>query len=113
MSKGRFLLGNAEVMMSMAMKMRALASDLEATAAGYSPAVETLQEAPILDWWSFATRPDLCLEGVRTGHPVLGGDGEMTTTSGLYILDRDAGIARTLSRWYRLGIERTPSSLLS
>lgn len=42
------------------------------------------------------------LEGVVEGHPKLG-TGREITTSQVYFIDTGLGIARTLSRWYRLG----------
>jgi hypothetical protein len=113
MSARRYPLGDSGAMMSMAIKLRALATDLEAAAVGHSPDAETLKDAPVLDWWSFAARSAPCLVGERSGHPVLRGDGRMTITSDVYIVDLEAGVARTLSRWYRLGRERDAGGLVS
>lgn len=88
----------------MAAKLRALAVDLEALAAGHPPDVTMLDGAPILDFWSLAERSEPCLIGIQSGHPLL--TGEAIISSGLYVLDLKAGVARTLSRWYRLGRER-------
>jgi hypothetical protein len=79
-----------------------LAGDLEAMAIGDLPDPAILDDAPILDHWSLAERSEPCLIGIQRGHPVLNGNSGITT-SRLYFLDREAGIARTLSRWYRLG----------
>ncbi|WP_312862228.1 DUF6634 family protein [Rhizobium sp. P32RR-XVIII] len=43
-----------------------------------------------------------CLIGRPIGHPKVP-DGKMACTSELFYLDRERGIARTMSRWYRLG----------
>lgn len=43
------------------------------------------------------------LEGVVEGHPKLGTGREITTSQTFY-LDTELGIARTLNRWYRLGV---------
>lgn len=42
------------------------------------------------------------LTGIVDGHPTLR-PGRKITTSQVYFIDSDRGIARTLSRWYRLG----------
>ena len=42
------------------------------------------------------------LEGVVEGHPKLG-TGREITTSQVFFIDTGLGVARTLSRWYRLG----------
>lgn len=89
-------------MIAMALKLRALAGDLEALAIGDLPDPAVLDDAPVLDCWSLAERREPCLIGIQSGHPVLTGN-SVITTSGLYFLDREAGVARTLSRWYRLG----------
>lgn len=44
--------------------------------------------------------PSLCLAGLVTGHPLLGGD--YITTSPLIALPPELSWARTLSRFYRL-----------
>jgi len=113
MSRRRYPLGQPEAMIAIAAKLRALAGDLEALAAGHPPDVAALDAAPVLDWWRFATRSAVCLVGERSGHPVLHGDGRMTVTSDVYLVDREAGVARTLSRWYRLGRERDVGGLVS
>lgn len=113
MNSKRYLMPNPSLMRSTATRLRALAVDLEAAAAGDFPDTNALRDAPVLDFWSFGERADLCLLGARGGHPVLGGDGRLTRTSSLYIVDYNLGIARTLSRWYRLGRELGHQSLLS
>jgi hypothetical protein len=105
MSGPRYPQGSPDAMIAMAAKLRALAADLEAAAAGHRPNGEILKRAPVLDCWSLAARNEPCLVGWQSGHPLLTGDGAVAT-SGLYFLDRETGIARTLSRWYRLGREQ-------
>jgi hypothetical protein len=112
MSALRYKLGDPGAMIAMATRLRALATDLEAAAAGHLPDAEALRDAPVLDWWSLAARSTLCLVGERSGHPELRGDGRMTVTSAVYIVDLETGIARTLSRWYRLGRERNAGGLV-
>jgi hypothetical protein len=51
--------------------------------------------------WDFAHRAVPCLVGTASGHPTIG-DGKSMVTSQLFYFDRAAGIARTMSRWYRL-----------
>ena len=104
--------GRPEAVIAMAVKLRALAVDLEALAAGHLPDVTVLEDAPILDRWSLAERSVPCLIGMQSGHPLLTGNAGMVT-SGLYFLDLKAGVARTLSRWYRLGREQDIGGLVS
>ncbi|SIT17948.1 DUF6634 family protein [Paracoccus saliphilus] len=79
---------------------RALAS-IRAAEAG--PTDDDLAAAPVLELW----RPlanihaAVVLWGQVTGHPRIGAS--TITTSRLIALDRQAGWARTYSRWYRLG----------
>ncbi|WP_420024058.1 DUF6634 family protein (plasmid) [Cereibacter azotoformans] len=73
-------------------------------AAEARPTKADLADAPGLDHW----RPVLTLGGVPllwgrvSRHPRLGD--ALITTSPLIALDRDAGWARTFSRWYKLGV---------
>jgi hypothetical protein len=48
-----------------------------------------------------------CLIGRPLGHPVIG-DGRAAFSSELLYFDPDRGIARTLSRWYRLRTKVEP-----
>ncbi|MEO3432586.1 DUF6634 family protein [Inquilinus sp. CAU 1745] len=61
-----------------------------------------LDTAPLLDHWSYSLDPPDGLIGVVTGHPHLR-DGGWITTSQLVWIDETRGIARTVSRYYRLG----------
>ena len=84
-------------------RLRRLADDLEAVAAG---TYTTSSSAPTIDRWWVGTRADRCLLGEVTCHPELPGTGRSIATSGLFFLDGQRGWARTLSRWYRLGVPR-------
>lgn len=87
-------------------RLESLARDLRALLADGPPRVGDHADAPVIHGWDYALRQDLCLSGTVTGHPAgIGGKGRITVTSGLWVLDRTRGFARTLSRWYRLGDE--------
>lgn len=79
--------------------LRALAADLEAMTM-FAPRAE-LEGAPRLEDWSLVTRSAMALQGRVIGHPLLGN--RHVVTSELFALDRSAGWARTLSRFYALG----------
>lgn len=51
--------------------------------------------------WSVGYRAVPVLRGYVVGHPILGD--RMARTSELYFFDTQRQLARTLSRWYRLG----------
>lgn len=51
--------------------------------------------------WALMERSVPCLVGRPIGHPAIV-DGRATCTSQLFFLDEQRGVARTLSRWYRL-----------
>jgi hypothetical protein len=84
--------------------LRALAADLEAMTV-FTPR-EELEEAPRLENWSIVTRPVTAIEGLITGHPLLG-DGRQVATSEVYAIDASARWARTFSRFYVLGARAT------
>jgi hypothetical protein len=87
-------------------RLEALARDLRKLLSEGAPRLGDHADAPLIDGWDYALRQDLCLTGTVSGHPArIGGPDKMTVTSGLWILDRTRGFARTLSRWYRLGDE--------
>ncbi|WP_279482307.1 hypothetical protein [Aureimonas sp. SK2] len=91
-------------------------ADLEATASLYESVVADLRDvlargwpskeelaeagAPLLDAWLHSLRSVPNLEGMPIGHPHLKG---WTRTSSLHALCVRGGVARTQSRWYRLG----------
>ncbi len=79
-------------------RLRSLADDLEAAAAG-----RVAEHAmPLIPSWSFGTRVAPCLVGHVFGHPSIG-DGRRAITSEVYYVDPSRRLARTLSRWYKLG----------
>jgi hypothetical protein len=87
-------------------RLEGLARDLRRMLAEGPPRLGE-HDAPIIHAWDYGLRQELCLTGRVTGHPdpMVGGPGKVTVTSGLWVLDRTKGFARTLSRWYRLGNE--------
>ena len=72
-------------------------------AAGSVPGDEELAGAPLLSHWAVEVQPGgiVRLVGVVIGHPSIR-DG-WCTTSIVLAADVDAGWARTVSRYYRLG----------
>lgn len=87
---------------SLVHKLRCLADDLESI----SDDVEALPAVAINNW-AIAQRPVPCLMGRTLGHPSIG-DGRPALSSELFYLDPERGIARTMSRWYRLGTRVDP-----
>lgn len=63
----------------------------------------TLASAPLLENWRRVVRPMPCLEGLVTGHPSLPGRRRAIVTSDLWLFSEELGLARSLSRWFRLG----------
>jgi hypothetical protein len=87
----------------LAMRLRCLADDLDRIAVGRAPTPADLEHAPLLvDWKLTLTLSGLSLIGFVAGHPLLGT--KTIVTSPLWVLDRDLHWARTLSRFYRLGV---------
>lgn len=84
-------------------RLLALVADFERVRDGASPEVLANGQAPILDRWAFALRPEPCLAGLSTGHPTLPGQNRKIATSGIWLMSEDRTWARTLSRWYQLG----------
>jgi hypothetical protein len=84
-------------------RLRRLADDLDCIAVGRAPTAAELNTAPLLvDWRMALTWNGLCLTGFAAGHPLLGS--KQIVTSHLWALDSDRQWARTLSRFYRLGV---------
>jgi Family of unknown function (DUF6634) len=84
-------------------RRRRLADDLDRIAAGTAPPAAELAQAPLLVDWAFAVSlSGLSLTGFAAGHPLLGN--RKIVTSPLWVLDPDLTWARTLSRFYRLGL---------
>ena len=83
-----------------------LANDLHRVRIGLGPSDLELANAPFINNWRVIQRAEPALVGLISGHPVVHGHG---ITSGLYVLDRELGFARTFSRFYRLGQEARAS----
>jgi hypothetical protein len=79
-----------------------LLNDIHNLRSNGSPPIESLEQAPHLERWFHSTRPAPCLEGMVTGHPLLGSLIPVRTSE-LVMLDKTAGWARTWSRYYQLG----------
>jgi hypothetical protein len=88
-------------------KLRMLANDIEKTRdqhylRGVEPTAMLAQWKPGLH---FVTH----LTGRVHGHPLIA-DGRQIATSQLFYLNEELGLARSLSRWYRLGARRDGST---
>lgn len=97
-----------ETAMTRQEKREAALEDLRRLDAGWRPGEATLAVAPLIDDWLVASepgRPGYSLYGAVTDHPDLNVDSDvrLMRTSPVVWLDVDARIARTVSRWYRLG----------
>jgi hypothetical protein len=87
----------------LAARLRRLADDLDRIAIGGAPTPADLEGAPLLvDWRLTFTLHGLSLTGFAAGHPLLGS--KNIVTSPLWVVDHDLRWARTLSRFYRLGV---------
>jgi hypothetical protein len=84
-------------------RLRALAGDLDRIAQGDAPTAADLARAPLLvDWRFMLTWAGAGLVGFVAGHPLLGT--KHIATSPLWALDPALRWARTLSRFYKLGV---------
>jgi hypothetical protein len=84
-------------------RLRRLADDLDRIATQKAPTAAELAQAPLLvDWGLAVCLSGLSLVGFAAGHPLLGR--RKIVTSPLWVLDPDLAWARTLSRFYRLGV---------
>jgi hypothetical protein len=84
-------------------RLRALADDLDRIAQGEAPTAADLATAPLLvDWRFMLTWAGAGLVGFAAGHPLRGS--RHIATSPLWVLDPALRWARTLSRFYRLGV---------
>lgn len=88
--------------LELAERLRTLADDLDTYGSHCVRPIATK-----IDSWAVARRTVPCLVGRPTGHPRLD-DGSPIFTSELYFLDQERNVARTFSRWYRLGGEAAP-----
>ncbi|MFN3133922.1 DUF6634 family protein [Roseibium sp.] len=93
----------AELLSNDIEKLQGLLDDLKALRAGNYPSLMTLSNAPFLDDYSVISRGIAALSGEVTGHPTISGNNEPMLSSPLFVVLKDIGAARTLSRWYRLG----------
>ena len=82
-----------------------LAVDLRKAATGDYSFVKPTAE---LHFWSNSLRTVPILSGFGAGHPTLR-NGEIHTSQ-LFFIDPDVGLARTFSRWYRLGPKAEPNA---
>ena len=97
------LLAPGAVTPALTTKLRGLAHDLDRIAIAAAPTTAELAKAPLLvDWSIVLTLSGLALAGFATGHPMLGA--RKIVTSPLWVLDPELSWARTLSRFYRLGV---------
>ncbi|SER59505.1 hypothetical protein SAMN05216548_12813 [Faunimonas pinastri] len=73
---------------------------------GNGPSEEELAAAPLISAWTLGSRPVTCLRGDIYNHPRLAPTtvARDDITSDLVVIDETLGWARTLSRWYRLGL---------
>jgi hypothetical protein len=84
-------------------RLRALADDLDRIAQGTAPTAADLAHAPLLvDWRFMLTWAGVSLVGFVAGHPLRGS--RHIATSPVWVLDPALRWARTLSRFYRLGL---------
>lgn len=89
-------------------RLRDLADELQAIGDGLKPTPDDLLDAPILEDWRPETRTVRVLAGRVHGHPNFPA-GRPIVTSDLYASDGKSW-ARSLSRWYRLGVPATALS---
>ncbi|WP_418883819.1 DUF6634 family protein [Allorhizobium ampelinum] len=85
--------------------MRRILADLEQLEAGNLDTAHILATAPLLERYRLVLGWSHAMGGIVTGHPLLP-DGKEIVTSQLIYLDTSIGLARTLSRWYRVGTPR-------
>ncbi len=65
--------------------------------------IDDIEKFPLLEDWSISTREAPCLLGAAYGHPTFPGREFPFTSSELVLFAPDVGLARTRSRWFRLG----------
>ncbi|WP_343227779.1 DUF6634 family protein [Rhizobium laguerreae] len=83
---------------SLATSLRSLADDLE----NVDQCAQALSPDVAINTWALTKRAVPCLIGRPIGHPSVT-RGKPVASSELFYLDPERGIARTMSRWYRLG----------
>ena len=82
-----------------ARNLQKLADDLLSTLSSGFP--NNLNPEVTLHNWSLGNRACDCLKGLVENHPIL--DDGLIQTSQVFFIDPSSGLARTYSRWYRLG----------
>lgn len=82
-------------------QLRQMASELEV------PLASATEPTTYIEQWAVVRRAVPCLIGLPTSHPKLA-DGKPIVSSELFYLDPCNSIARTFSRWYRLGQQAQP-----
>ncbi|MGO4117005.1 DUF6634 family protein [Rhizobium leguminosarum] len=88
---------------SLIARFRQLADDLE----DIDKCLAARPRTASLNSWALGQRTVPCLIGRPIGHPIVS-DGRTACSSELVYLDPDRGVARTMSRWYRLGTRVDP-----
>ncbi|MBS7793172.1 hypothetical protein KTR66_24570 [Roseococcus sp. SDR] len=92
------------LLLTQARRARDLAEALESVAGGRYPTPAEIAAAPVISSWRLVAAPaPYALTGSVTGHPVLG-DTPRVLTSDVALLDPERSLARTVSRWYVLGV---------
>jgi len=85
-------------------RLEGLAASLRQVIEHGMPTAASLHGAPMIDDWSIIDMPKKALTGRIYSHPHLGiSPRGIGVTSDLYLIDTTLGVARTMSRWYRLG----------
>lgn len=88
---------------SLPQQLRDLANDLEIV----EQCFEKIEPKVAINDWAVVDRSVPCLVGRTIGHPTIA-DYHAACTSELFYLDEERGVARTMSRWYRLGSPMPP-----
>ncbi|WP_051447565.1 hypothetical protein [Rhizobium leguminosarum] len=96
---GIFLGDDRQVLVA---KLQSLVADLSAPDFPHSSSIPVM-----IDGWKVSRREVPCLLGSPFGHPKIL-DGHASISSELFFFDPDHRIARTMSRWYRLGTPANP-----
>jgi hypothetical protein len=83
-------------------RLRRLAEDLNRIGEGEHPDERALAQAPTINDWGWAERPEMSLFGKVYRHPTIA-DGRQARTSDVWFVAPALGYARTLNRFYNLG----------
>jgi hypothetical protein len=87
-------------------RLRRLRDDLENIRHGRQPGRKALETAPKIEDSNVINRPIPCLTGRVYGHPRIK-EGGIGITTDLWVIAPELGYARTLSRFYILGMPGT------